>query len=90
MGERGGQFLDAVEALGISDRTVFWGFDPVRRGVLDLAIPAARAQLASLKLKMPEYSADLNKLLTLGVVPDPIPTNAVSDALNKVEGRMTL
>jgi len=90
MGERGGEFLDAITVLGQRDRNVYWGMDPVRRGALDLSVPAARSQLEGLKEKMPEYVIELDKLLTVGVVADPIDYNAVSDALNVAEGRMTL
>jgi hypothetical protein len=87
---RGGLFLDAVEELGKTDRTVYWGMDPVRRGALDLQVPAARAALVVLKPKLPDFADDIDKILAVGVVPDPIPFGAVSDALNKAEGRMTL
>jgi hypothetical protein len=86
IGAQGGNFLDAVNNLGANDRQVHWGFDPVRRGVLDLSVPAARAMLADLKTKIPDYAADIDKLLGLGLVPDPIDYNAVSDALNAVGG----
>ncbi|KQQ90381.1 hypothetical protein [Massilia sp. Leaf139] len=89
-GTRGGAFLDAVEVLGATDRNVYWGFDPVRRGVLDLGIPAGRAQLARLKDEMVEYAADLDKLLMVGVVADPLQVEVVSRTLNEVEGRMAL
>ena len=87
---RGGMFLDAVVELGARDRTVHWGLAPVRRGALDLSIPAARASLATLKEKLAEYAGDVDKLLACGVVADPIHFNTVSDALNMAEGRMTL
>ncbi|WP_312548170.1 hypothetical protein [Massilia sp.] len=90
LGDRGGPFLDAVEELGATDRNVYWGLDPVRRGVLDLNIPEGREQLARLKPKLPEYAADIEKVLAVGVVPDPIPFDTVSRALNAAEGRMTL
>lgn len=81
---RGGLFLDAVVTLGLTDRTVHWGMAPVRRGALDLSIPAARASLVALKTKLPDYADDIDKLLKVGVVPDPIGFEAVSNALNKV------
>jgi hypothetical protein len=87
---RGGRFLDAVQELGVEDRTVYWGMDPVRRGSLDLSVPAAVTSLIALKGKLPEYAVDIDKLLLVGVVRDPVGVNRVSDALNKAEGRMTL
>jgi len=90
MGERGGLFLDAVVALGQTDRAVYWGMAPVRRGVLDLSIPAARASLLALQAKLPDYASEIDKLLQVGVVANPVDYNTVSDALNKAEGRMTL
>ncbi|WP_305821389.1 hypothetical protein [Massilia brevitalea] len=90
MDPRGGLFLDAVVELGQVDRDVHWGMAPVRRGVLDLSVPAARASLIALRSKLPNYAAEIDKLLQVGVVPDPIDFNVVSDALNNAEGRMTL
>lgn len=86
----GGEFLDALDALGETDRTVYWGMDPVRRGVLDLSVPAARASLTALKEKMPAYAEHIALLLQVGVVPDPIPFDRVSAAINKAQGLMTL
>jgi hypothetical protein len=90
MGERGGAFLDAVTSLGVEDRQVYWGFDPVRRAVLDLSVPVARTMLAALRTKLPAYADDIDQLLVLGAEPDPIDFNRISDALNVAEGRMTL
>lgn len=87
---QGGEFLDALDALGETDRTVYWGMDPVRRGVLDLSLPATRASLTALKEKMPAYADHIDHLLQVGVVPDPIPFDRVSAVLNKEQGLMTL
>lgn len=87
---RGGQFLDAAEALGKLGRTVYWGLEPVRNGYLDLSVPAAVDLLTGLKAKMQDFADDIDKLLLVGVVPDPIHFNIVSDALNAAEGRETL
>lgn len=87
---RGGEFLDAVDVLGGIDRTVYWGMDAVRRGVLDLSVSAARDSLTALKEKMSGYADDIDRLLQVGVAPDPIPFDRVSAALNKAQGLMTL
>jgi len=87
---RGGKFLDAVDVLGETDRTVYWGMDAVRRGVLDLSVPAARGSMTTLKEKIPEYVGEIDLLLQVGVVPDPISFDRVSAALNKAQGLMTL
>lgn len=83
---RGGMFLDAVEQLGQTDRTTYWGMDPVRRGVLDLSVPAAPAFLASLKSKLPDYASDIDKLLLIGVVADPVNVADVHTALFEFNG----
>lgn len=87
---RSGEFLDAVENLGVTDRTVYWGFDPVRRGVLDLSVPAAVGLLITLQVKLPDYADDIAKLLAFGRVASPFGHAVISAALNKAEGRMTL
>ena len=89
-GDRGGAFLDAVEALGKTNSNVRWGFDPVLRGVLDLSIAAGRAQVELLKTELPAYAEDLDRLLQTGVVVDPVSFDAVSRKLNIVEGRAQL
>lgn len=88
--DHGGAFLDAVEALGKTNSNVRWGFDPVLRGVLDLSIAAGRTQLELLKEELPVYATDLDRLLQVGVVVDPIFFDAVSRKLNIVEGRAQL
>lgn len=87
---RGGELLDAVDKLGQTDRTVYWGMDAVRRGVLDLSVPAARASLTALKEKLSAYADDIDLLLQIGVIPDPIPFDRVSAVLNTAQGLMTL
>lgn len=82
MGDQGGRFLDEITALGETDRTVYWGMDPVRRGAFDLSVKPARDWIATLQRDLPQYATRLGWLLMLGVVPDPIHYNTVSDALN--------
>lgn len=84
MGAQGGAFLDELAALGETDRTVYWGMDPVRRGVFDLGVKPARDWIATLQRDMPQYATSLGWLLMLGVVPDPIPFALVSQKLNEV------
>lgn len=90
MAPRGGAFLDAVEVLGQTDRDVYWGMDSIRRGVFDPGLAAGQAWLDKLASEMPDYSAELARVKTLGYVDDPLQAQQVSDKLNKAEGRMTL
>jgi len=84
MGEQGGAFLDELTALGETDRTVYWGMDPVRRGAFDLSVKPARDWIETLQRDLPQYAQALGWLLMLGVVPDPIPFALVSQKLNEV------
>jgi hypothetical protein len=87
MGEQGGAFLDELTALGETDRTVYWGMDPVRRGAFDLSVKPARDWIGTLQRDLAQYATSLDWLLMLGVVPDPIHYNTVSHALNQAEER---
>lgn len=84
--DRGAEFLDSVESLGATDRAVYWGFDPVRRGVLDLRVPAAVASLGDLKAKLPDYALDIDRLLQIGVEPDQLSRFDVMAALFNDDG----
>lgn len=59
---------------------------------LDFGDASVRAQIAALgQILVGGFTAEeVSALLALAVVPDPLSTNAVSDALNVAEGRMTL
>lgn len=82
----GGRFIKAVLELAKTDPDVEFGFDPVNRGVLDLAVPEARQSILELKDKMSEeFHPAIDRILKIGLLPDPINFNDVSDVLNKVE-----
>lgn len=59
---------------------------------LDFGDASVRAQITALgQIPLGGFTADeVDALLALAVVTDPLSTNAVSDALNIAEGRMTL
>lgn len=86
----GGAFLDAIEALAALDPNVKWGMKLLERAELDVGMAATRALLAGIATNVPELAIGINALLALAEAADPIHTNALSDALNVAEGRLTL
>ena len=85
MNGRGGDFLDAVEELGKTNRDIYWGMDPVRRGEFDNSVPQARAWLETLKGLIPGFDTELSMLSMVGAIADPIPFERVSAKLNEVQ-----
>jgi hypothetical protein len=90
MDPHGGACLDAINALGETNRDVYWGMDPIRRGDFDLGLPSAQAWLDKLAALLPDFAEPLQVLQSLGYVADPFHFNDVSRVLNVAEGRMTL
>lgn len=86
----GGEFLDALESLGATNRNVYWIMFNIQRGAFDIGDPASQVQVSGLKQTLSQYAAGLDNLLALGHVDDPIHFNIVSNALNIAEGRITL
>jgi len=86
----GGEFLDALETLGASDANVRWLLKLIERGAFDAGLPSSRAQMTAYAQAVPALADGINALLALGIEQDPIQFNAISDALNIAENRMTL
>ena len=85
LGEGGGAFLDALVAIGESNRNVYWTMDLIRQGRLRIDLPATRAGMQGLAAAVPALAPAVQALLTLGYEPDPIDVGAVSAALNARE-----
>ena len=90
MAPNGGAFLDALEALGASDSNVKWTLKLIEQSNFDIGLPVTRQQLSQFALATPALAAAIQALLAVAEQPDPIHYNAVSDALNVAEGRLTL
>lgn len=90
MSPNGGAFLNALEAMGASDPNIKWLLKLIERGTFDVGLAASRSQMQAYAQAIPELAPAISALLQLGVEPDPIHYNAVSDALNVAEGRMVL
>ena len=82
LGEGGGAFLDALVAIGESNRNVYWTMDLIRQGRLRIDLPATRAGMQGLAAAVPSLAPAVQALLTLGYAPDPIALDDVSNALN--------
>lgn len=90
MAPAGGDFLSALESMGAADSNVKWALKMIEQGTFDVGHPVTRAQLVDFAGKAPAMSGAIAALLAVAEAPDPINFNAVSDALNIAEGRMTL
>ena len=86
----GGEFLNALETMGQSDANVKWALKLIEQSNFDVGMPATRAQMEAFKLAVPALESGIDALLSTAVHPDSVSYNAVSDALNVAEGRLTL
>ena len=82
LGAAGGPFLDGLVQLGQVDRNVYWAMKLIEAGSLDIGAEATRAQVQALADARPEIAPAVAALLALAVVPDPVPVNDISNALN--------
>ncbi len=90
MAPDGGNFLNALEALGATDANVKWALKMIEQATFDVGHPVSRAQLAAFAEAQPTLAPAVAALLAVAEQSDPIHYNAVSDALNIAEGRLTL
>lgn len=81
----GGQFLDALEAMGQTNRDIHWLLQgTILRGVLDVGNPATRAGLQQLAGALPTFATGLTVLLAMGETDDVITAQDVARALEGV------
>ena len=90
MAPSGGEFLNTLESMGATDANVKWALKMIEQQTFDVGHPVTRAQLESFAVAAPTMAAAVGALLSVAEVADPIHYNAVSDALNIAEGRVTL
>ena len=86
----GGAFLDALEAAGASDPNVKWALKLIEQSNFDVGMVATRAQMQAFAQAAPVFADGISALLVTAERSEPIHYNAVSDALNIAEGRLTL
>lgn len=86
----GGAFLDALEKAGASDPNVKWALKLIEQSNFDVGMGATRAQMFAFAQAAPTFADGIAALLATADRSEPIHYNAVSDALNIAEGRLTL
>ncbi len=90
MAPDGGDFLNALEAMGPTDANVKWALEMIKQATFDVGHPVTRLQLQAFAGAIPTMADAVVALLAVAESADPINFNAVSDALNIAEGRVTL
>lgn len=90
MAPSGGDFLNALEALGATDANVKWSLKMIEQSTFDVGHPVTRTQLQAFAAANPGLAPAIVALLAVAEQPDTIHYNVVSDALNIAEGRLTL
>lgn len=86
----GGAFLDALESAGVSDPNVKWALKLIEQSNFDVGMEATRQQMQAFAQAAPSFADGIAALLATAERSEPIHYNAVSDALNVAEGRITL
>lgn len=89
MAPSGGEFLNALESMGATDANVKWALKMIEQRTFDVGHPVTRAQLEAFAVAVPTMATAIAALMAVAEVADPIHYNAVSDALNIAEGRVT-
>lgn len=77
----GAAVLDALDALRATASPIKWAWLLLERGELDVGLPSVRAQIDTL-VPAVMTAEQAVALKALALRPDPIPLNAVSEALN--------
>lgn len=90
MAPAGGDFLNALESMASADSNVKWALKLIEQSNFDIGSPVAQAQLHDFARRVPALATGIAALLAVAEEAAPIHYNAVSDALNAAEGRMTL
>lgn len=90
VGSGGGVFLDTLQTLGVQDRDLFYVYKLLEGGKLHINLPNVQEGLQQLSAAVPALAPQIAALSALGIEPDPVQHGAVSNALNKAEGRLTL
>ena len=86
----GGAFLDALESAGQTDPNVKWALKLIEQSNFDVGMDATRAQMQAFAQVAPDFAVGIAALMATAERTEPIHFNAVSDALNIAEGRLTL
>lgn len=90
LAKNGGAFLDALETAGQSDPNVKWALKLIEQSNFDVGMASTRDQMVAFAQAAPAFSDGIVALLATAERTEPIHYNAVSDALNIAEGRITL
>lgn len=84
----GGAFLDGLQALGETDRNVFWSMELIRQGRFDVGLAGTRQQMLALADAMPQLAQAFGALLALAEVADPVPEFDVRCAVFADDGTL--
>jgi len=82
MAPAGGEFLNALEAMGAADSNVKWALKMIEQGTFDVGHPVTRAQLQGFAAAVPAMAPAITALLAVAEVADPVSVDAVSAILN--------
>ena len=84
MAPSGGDFLNGLEGMAASDANVKWSLKLIERGEFDIGHPVTRLQLSAFAQVNPALAPAISALLAVAERAEPVSTNAVSDALNRI------
>lgn len=86
VGSGGGVFLDTLTSIGTANRDVYWTMVLINKGTLRIDKPAVRAGMQELAAAVPPIQPEIDALLALGYVDDPITEFQVRCALLNDDG----
>ena len=85
MAPDGGDFLNNIETLGVTDSNCKWTLRLIEAGRLDLGNPVTRAQFLIFGMFHPEAATPIAALLGVAEVADPINCTELSDVQNALD-----
>lgn len=86
----GGTFLDDLNAVGQTDRNVYWVMDLLRQGRFDIGMTASRAMMQQLAVVYPQLAAGFEQLLPLGEESDVVSEYDVRCAIFNADGTLAV
>ncbi len=84
--DNGGAFLDALVAMGETDRNIHWSVVLLERGVLDLGVQKLQDQLGQMAAGMPTFAAGIEAFKALGYEPDTVTKEQVASIMFNPDG----
>lgn len=83
MAPSGGEFLNALETMSVSDANVKWSLKLIEQSNFDIGHPVTREQLQAFAIAVPALAAGITALLNVAVTSDIVTPQEVALTIEK-------